>query len=85
MKVDAVNRLAKSPLAVAVALVLAGNAHALPSTNGFSSQTSYLVPTAPGVSVTPILIRVTRSAATPWAVCRTGSVPTTIATTPSRY
>ncbi len=37
------------------AIALAGNAHALPSTNGFSSQTSYFVPTAPGVSATPVL------------------------------
>lgn len=41
--------------AVAVAVALTSSAYALPSTNGFSSQTSYFVPTAPGVSVTPIL------------------------------
>lgn len=45
----------KTPLAIAVGLAIGMNAYALPSTNGFSSQTSYLTPTAPGVTSTAIL------------------------------
>lgn len=52
---NTINRRTTSTLAIAVALALAGNAHALPSANGFSSQTSYFIPTAPGVNATAIL------------------------------
>jgi hypothetical protein len=49
------NHKLKTPLALAIASLLAGNAYALPSTNGFSSQSSYFTPTTPGVTSTAIL------------------------------